>query len=89
MLTIGSIIATLISTQFVDLITKSGAPDFSAGSGSAFLGMAWTAVAIQALLTTDVLVALMRWKARHCRCDYNELPTTQEPESKRLVSNSD
>ncbi|KAJ5333554.1 uncharacterized protein N7506_007337 [Penicillium brevicompactum] len=86
LLTIASIIATMISTQFVDLITKSGAPDFSAGSGGSFLGMAWTAVAIQALLTTDVLVALYRWKARHCRCDYEELPNSQDPESKRLVS---
>lgn len=88
LLTIGSSIATLISTQFVGLITKSGSPDFFTSSSSGFLGMAWTAVGIQALLTTDVLVALIRWKSRHCRCDYDELPSPRDPESKRLVSSS-
>lgn len=85
-LIIASIIATIICTQFVALINQSGSPSISAGSNSSFLGMAWTAVVIQTILTAELLVAMMRYRARHCRCDYDSLPTAPTMEQKRLFS---
>jgi hypothetical protein len=80
----------MISTEFVSLLSQSGSPNISAGSNSIFLGMAWTAVVIQALLTSDGLVALIRYRARHCRCDWEEeVPTLSAPENKRLFSGYD
>lgn len=76
----------MISTQFVGLISKSGASKFSAAPGSSFLGMAWSAVVIQALLTAEAFISLLRYRAIHCRCDWEELPSAPAPESKRLVS---
>ncbi|KAJ5748381.1 actin cortical patch SUR7/pH-response regulator pali [Penicillium nucicola] len=73
-LTTGSIIASLISSQFVALLNRSGNPTISAGSSSNFLGMAWAATVIQIILTIDILVAILRYRARHCRCDWEELP---------------
>ncbi|KAJ5116754.1 hypothetical protein N7456_001102 [Penicillium angulare] len=89
LLIIASIIATMISSQFVSLISKSGQPTVSAQSSSTFLGMTWTIVVIQVLLASDALIALLRYRARHCRCDFEEIPTAPGPEGKRLFSGYD
>ncbi|KAJ5703625.1 actin cortical patch SUR7/pH-response regulator pali [Penicillium malachiteum] len=88
-LTIATAIATVISTQFVSLVDKSGNPGISAASTSGFLGMAWTTVTIQILLSAEPLISLLRYRARHCRCDWEELPAAPGPESKRLFSGHD
>ena len=85
-LIIASIIATIICTQFVALLNQSGSPSISAGSNSIFLGMAWTAVVIQTILTIELLVAMVRYRARHCRCDWESLPTAPTMEHKRLLT---
>ncbi|KAJ5701868.1 actin cortical patch SUR7/pH-response regulator pali [Penicillium malachiteum] len=89
LLVIATSIATVISTQFVSLVNKSGNPGISAASTSDFLGMAWTTVAIQILLTAEALISLLRYRARHCHCDWEELPAAPGPESKRLFSGHD
>jgi hypothetical protein len=86
---IAAIIATIISTQFASLLSQSGRPSISAESNSNFLGMTWSAVAIQAFLTGDAIAALIRYRARHCRCDGDILIEGPVSEAKRLFSGYD
>lgn len=85
-LIIASIIATIICTQFVALLNQSGSPSISAGANTNFLGMAWTAVVIQTTLTIELIVAMMCYRARHCRCDWERLLTAPAMEHKGLFS---
>lgn len=82
-LIIASIIATIIFTQFVALLNQSERPSISAGFNNSFLGTAWSAVIIQTIITIELIIAMMRYRARHCRCDWKRLPTVPTSEQKR------
>ncbi|PWY91488.1 hypothetical protein BO94DRAFT_618297 [Aspergillus sclerotioniger CBS 115572] len=77
---IASVIASVITTEFVKLINKSG-NDYgvSATTGTSFLGMSWTAAVLQALCTTYILIEILRYHAR-CR-----MPRSESAEEKPLV----
>ncbi|PYI08039.1 hypothetical protein BO78DRAFT_365447 [Aspergillus sclerotiicarbonarius CBS 121057] len=77
---LASIIASVITTEFVKLINTSGNEyGVSATTGTSFLGMAWTAAVLQGLCTLYSLVDIFRYRAR-CR-----MPTSESAEQKPLV----
>ncbi|OOF92700.1 hypothetical protein ASPCADRAFT_152135 [Aspergillus carbonarius ITEM 5010] len=77
---IASVIASVITTEFVKLINTSGnAYGISATTGTSFLGMSWTAAVLQALCTTYSLIAILQYHAR-CR-----MPRSESAEEKPLV----
>ncbi|PWY72940.1 hypothetical protein BO70DRAFT_364720 [Aspergillus heteromorphus CBS 117.55] len=84
---IGSVIASMIATEFVTLINMSGnAYGVSATAGSTFLGLTWTAEVLQVLGTTDTAVAIFRSRAKRCWCDLDERVSLPElAEEKPLV----
>ena len=83
---IASIIASVITTEFVRLINKSGSGyGVSATTGTSFMGMVWTAAVLQALTTANSLVAILRYRAQHCRCDWDESASSGSVEQKPLV----
>ncbi|BCS11023.1 hypothetical protein AKAW_09706 [Aspergillus luchuensis IFO 4308] len=83
---IASIIASVITTEFVKLINKSGSGcGVSATTGTSFMGMVWTAAVLQALTTANSLVAILRYRAQHCRCDWDESASSESVEQKPLV----
>ena len=70
---IASIIANIIATQFVSLINNSGeGPGITADHGKAFLALSWTAMGFQTLGTTASLISILVYRAKHCRCDWDE-----------------
>ncbi|XRM46302.1 hypothetical protein ABZX51_009347 [Aspergillus tubingensis] len=83
---IASIIASVITTEFVKLINKSGSGyGVSATTGTSFMGMVWTAAVLQALTTANSLVAILRYRAQHCRCEWDESASSGSVEQKPLV----
>ncbi|GLA38203.1 hypothetical protein AnigIFM63309_005209 [Aspergillus niger] len=83
---IASIIASVITTEFVELINKSGnGYGVSATTGTSFMGMVWTAAVLQALTTANSLAAILRYRAQHCRCDWGEQAPPESAEQKPLV----
>ncbi|TPR06772.1 hypothetical protein CAN33_0024245 [Aspergillus niger] len=83
---IASIIASVITTEFVKLINKSGnGYGVSATTGTSFMGMVWTAAVLQALTTANSLAAILRYRAQHCRCDWDEQAPPESAEQKPLV----
>ena len=70
---IASIIANVISAQFVSLINKSGQDQgISADHSKTFLALSWAAVGFQSLGTVASLVSILVYRAKHCRCDWDE-----------------
>ncbi|GLA64904.1 hypothetical protein AtubIFM54640_006638 [Aspergillus tubingensis] len=83
---IASIIASVITTEFVKLINKSGSGyGVSATTGTSFMGMVWTAAVLQALTTANSLVAILRYRAQNCQCDWDESASSGSVEQKPLV----
>ncbi|PYH37149.1 uncharacterized protein BO87DRAFT_456842 [Aspergillus neoniger CBS 115656] len=83
---IASIIASVITTEFVKLINKSGSGyGVSTTTGTSFMGMVWTAAVLQALTTANSLVAILRYRAQHCRCDWDESASSESVEQKPQV----
>ncbi|OJJ69607.1 hypothetical protein ASPBRDRAFT_45959 [Aspergillus brasiliensis CBS 101740] len=84
---IASIIASVITTEFVKLINRSGEGyGISATTSTSFLGMIWTAAVLQALTTANRLAAILRYRAQHCRCDWDEsVAPPESAEQKPLV----
>ncbi|PYH89611.1 hypothetical protein BO71DRAFT_104886 [Aspergillus ellipticus CBS 707.79] len=84
---IGSVIASVIATEFVKLINTSGnAHGVSATGGSTFLGLAWTATVLQVLGMTDIMVSAIKSRNEPCWCDLDERASlTESPEQKPLV----
>ncbi|RAL02164.1 uncharacterized protein BO80DRAFT_424083 [Aspergillus ibericus CBS 121593] len=77
---VASVIASVITTEFVKLINTSGnGHGVSATTSTSFLGMAWTAAVLQALCTVYILIDIIRYRAR-CR-----MPPSELPEQKPLV----
>ncbi|KAI9036529.1 SUR7/PalI family protein [Aspergillus affinis] len=70
---IATIIANVISAQFVSLIDKSGQDEgISADHGEAFLALSWAAMGFQTLGTVASLISILVYRAKHCRCDWDE-----------------
>lgn len=79
---LGAIITTIISIQFIALINESGEDSgITAAHNDYFLGMFWTAVILQFLGTTEILIAILRYRAAHCHCDWEQLPSSSPEEA--------
>ncbi|KAJ5930298.1 hypothetical protein N7466_005791 [Penicillium verhagenii] len=85
-LLIASIITSVVATKFITLIRASGDPNVSARHNHNFLGMAWSATIIQALLTVHKVASLVRYEDRHSPWDTEEYSLTRDTGNKALFT---